>query len=44
MSAKFELCHLHCEYVELHAPLSFGLDEHLIKFSSDESSFTLTQL
>ena len=27
MSAMFELCRLHCEYAELHAPSSFRLDE-----------------
>jgi len=30
MSAMFELCRLRCEYAELHAPSSFGLDELLI--------------
>jgi len=26
----FEFCRLHCEYAELHTPLSSGLDELLI--------------
>jgi len=33
MSTMFEFCHLGCEYVELHAPLSFGLDELSVKGS-----------
>ena len=34
MSAMFELCCLHCEYAELHAPSSFGLDELLTIYIS----------
>jgi len=30
----FELCRLRCEYAELHAPSSFGLDELLVKWSA----------
>ena len=30
MSAMFEFCCLRCEYAELHAPSSYGLDELLI--------------
>ena len=30
----FELCHLRCEYVELHAPSSFGLDELLLLYNT----------
>ena len=30
MSAMFELCRLRCEYGELHAPLSFRLDDIIV--------------
>jgi len=32
----FELCHLRCEYAELHAPSSFGLDELLVQDMSEK--------
>jgi len=34
----FELCRLRCEYAELHAPSSFGLDELLLCDTSNNSA------
>ena len=42
MSAMFEFCCLRCEYAELHAPSSYGLDELLVvPFGATSSPFIL---